>query len=162
MNRRMQISSEFEFEYCKFMKNYISRGHMRPLSNNEKADGNSSACYIAHHGIWQTSDQGRKLRVVFNASYHPSSSPSLNELLYAGPSLQNDLMTTIIRCRTYPIVCTSDIQMMYRQIAVDERDLNLQRIVWRNSDDQELKHYVLLIVTYGMSCAPYLALRTLR
>ena len=56
--------------------------------------------------------------------------------------------------------CT-DIRQMYRHIKVDQRDANLQRIVWRGANDDHVKHYELMTVTYGLSCAPYLALRTL-
>lgn len=42
----------------------------------------------------------------------------------------------------------------------DDRDL--QRIVWRKNPSHPLQEYRLNTVTYGLACAPYLAVRTLR
>ncbi|GAB1868085.1 Gag-pol polyprotein [Camponotus japonicus] len=51
---------------------------------------------------------------------------------------------------------------MYRQILVDPRDTNYQRILWKSSLSEPLLDYQLLTVTYGMACAPFLALRVLK
>lgn len=51
---------------------------------------------------------------------------------------------------------------MYRQILVHPDHTDLQRIIWRDAPNQQLREYKLLTVTYGTSCAPYLAVRTLR
>lgn len=51
---------------------------------------------------------------------------------------------------------------MYRQIWVHPDDRDLQRILWRKNPEDELKSYQLNTVTYGTSCASYLALKTLR
>ena len=50
---------------------------------------------------------------------------------------------------------------MYRQILVDSTDCNLQRTLWRDSPDQELKHFVLKTVKYGTASASFLANRCL-
>ncbi|CAL1678452.1 unnamed protein product [Lasius platythorax] len=50
---------------------------------------------------------------------------------------------------------------MYRQILVHPEDRNLQRILWRTSGDEPVKEFQLNTVTYGLSCAPYLAIQTL-
>ena len=52
-------------------------------------------------------------------------------------------------------------QKRYRQVRVDPRYVDLQRIVWRESPDEELSHFRLLTVVYGTSAAPYLATRCL-
>lgn len=50
---------------------------------------------------------------------------------------------------------------MCRQIALHHDDWNFQRIVWYDSNDLPL-HYQLTTVTYGLNCAPFLALRTMQ
>lgn len=49
---------------------------------------------------------------------------------------------------------------MFRQIKIHEEDWRFQRILWVTSDD-ELLTYQLITVTYGLACAPFLALRTI-
>ncbi|XP_075214864.1 uncharacterized protein LOC142320756 [Lycorma delicatula] len=50
---------------------------------------------------------------------------------------------------------------MYRQILVTQKDSNLQRILWRENPEQDLKHYALRTVTYGTTSASFLATRCL-
>lgn len=49
---------------------------------------------------------------------------------------------------------------MYRQIEVHPDDRILQQILWRK--DHEIEEYQLNTVTYGLACAPFLAIRTLQ
>lgn len=51
---------------------------------------------------------------------------------------------------------------MYRQILVHPDDRDLQRILWRYNESSEIREYHLNTVTYGLACAPFLAMRTLR
>ncbi|KAL6417917.1 hypothetical protein ACFW04_011576 [Cataglyphis niger] len=51
---------------------------------------------------------------------------------------------------------------MYRQILVDPEDRSLQRILWRHDDQTTPRTYELNTVTYGLACAPFLAVRSLR
>lgn len=50
---------------------------------------------------------------------------------------------------------------MYRQILVDPKHSTFQRILFRNSCDEEIQDYELKTVTFGVNCAPYLAIRTM-
>ncbi|XP_075150747.1 uncharacterized protein LOC142224855 [Haematobia irritans] len=50
---------------------------------------------------------------------------------------------------------------MYRQIRVDSSHAPLQRIVFRDSPTRTVQDYELQTVTFGVNCAPYLAIRTL-
>ncbi|XP_043277806.1 uncharacterized protein [Venturia canescens] len=49
---------------------------------------------------------------------------------------------------------------MYRQINVHPEDWDLQRILWLNSSG-EIEKYQLTTVTYGLACAPFLAMRVM-
>ncbi|XP_036146423.1 uncharacterized protein LOC118646821 [Monomorium pharaonis] len=56
----------------------------------------------------------------------------------------------------------TDIEKMYRQILVAPEDRDFQRILWRHSPSDSIREYRLNTVTYGLACAPFLAIRTLR
>ncbi|GFW87951.1 integrase catalytic domain-containing protein [Trichonephila clavipes] len=51
---------------------------------------------------------------------------------------------------------------MYRQILISDEDCKYQIIVWRATPSDSLKSFELQPITYGTSCAPFLALRTLQ
>lgn len=73
------------------------------------------------------------------------------------PKLQMDLPSVVIRWRQFRYVF---IAKMYRQILVDFRHVDYQRI-WRPPSSDSIKDYRLLTVTYDTACVPYLALRVL-
>ncbi|GFU91701.1 integrase catalytic domain-containing protein [Trichonephila clavipes] len=51
---------------------------------------------------------------------------------------------------------------MYRQILINSDQQDLQRIIWKHGLDAEILTYRLKTVTYGLSNAPFLAIRALQ
>ncbi|CAB0038563.1 unnamed protein product [Trichogramma brassicae] len=160
-HRRMARDDTFAAAYREFMQAYIDSGHMIKLSHEEMKLKDSPVHYIPHHGIWQHGDHGPRLRVVFDASRPTLSGVSLNDVTHRGPKLQRDIWTILLRWRRHRVAFCADMKMMYRQIWIDKRDLDWQRVVWSPSSSDPIQHFRLLTVTYGTSCAPYLALRTI-
>lgn len=117
--------------------------------------------YIPHHPVIRETSSTTRVRVVFNASCETSNGTSLNSHLLAGPKLQTDLIAVLLRWRQHKYVYTADIAKMYRQILVDPRDRDFQRVLWI-AEDSTAHEYQLTTVTYGTASAPYLALRVLR
>ncbi|XP_067214144.1 uncharacterized protein [Linepithema humile] len=137
---------------------YEKLGHMKLIPNSQPEP--TVAYYLPHHGVIRETSQTTKLRVVFNGSSRTSSGVSLNDLLYTGKKLQIDVLDVLIWFRQFRYVFFSDIEKMYRQINVHEEDQKFQRILWRNKA-KDIVTYELTTVTYGLACAPFLALRTL-
>jgi len=86
----------------------------------------------------------------------------LNQCLFTGPKLQQDIVDIMLRFRVHQFTFTADVCKMYRQILVLPQYRKYQHILWRASPLDELKEYQLNTVTYGVNCAPYLALRVLK
>ena len=84
--------------------------------------------YIPHHPVFRAESITTRLRVVFNASCITLNGSTLNDHLLVGPKLQKDLPSIISQWRQFRFVYTADIAKMYRQILVDPRDLDYQRI----------------------------------
>lgn len=101
-----------------------------------------------------------RLHVVFNGSCRSSNCVSLNDCLHIGQKLQTDIADIFLRWRLYAYVFCADITKMYRQIVLHPKDRRFQQILWSVSGP--LTEYELSTVTYGLSCASYLALRVLR
>ncbi|KAH8313484.1 hypothetical protein KR067_006894 [Drosophila pandora] len=136
------------------MREYQELGHMREISPSEIPKGRNF--YLPHHPVL-----GRKLRVVFDGSYQDAKGMALNDTLSIGPSIQRDLFAVCLRFRMYKYVFSADIVKMFRQIWVSEKHRDYQRIVWREDPSDPIKHFQLCTVTYGTSCAPFLAVRVL-
>lgn len=160
LERRLETKPSHLAEYHKFLSEYEQMGHMSRVNPTDVAL--FKPVYIPHQEVIRESSTTSHLRVVFNASCHSSNSSSLNDHLLIGPKLQSDLPSVMLRWRQNRYVYTADIAKMYRQILVDARDVDFQRILWRSSPDDQIEAYRLLTVTYGTACAPFIALRVLR
>ncbi|KAL0860883.1 hypothetical protein ABMA27_009420 [Loxostege sticticalis] len=160
MERRFQRDEGFQQRYRGFMDEYEDLNHMEkvPVADLNKSD----VCYLPHHGVLREESTTTKLRVVFDGSAETSTGASLNEKLLIGPSLKHDIRDIFLRWRRHKICIVADIQRMYRQILVRPEDQDFQRIVWRRSPSDLISEYRLCTVTYGTSCAPYLAIKVLR
>ncbi|KMQ88248.1 bel12-ag transposon polyprotein [Lasius niger] len=159
--RRLNRNPSLKDKYTDFMQTYLDMGHME-LVPDDMVRNDPNSCYLLHHAVVKPHDPLRKIRVVFNALFKTSSGFSLNDRLLPGPKLQAELWLVLTRWRLFRVVFTTDIVKMFRQIRVNPEDTNLQRILWRKDQEHPLKDYRLTTVTYGTTCAPYLALRVLR
>lgn len=166
MNRLLRLERRFERDlslkqrYSEFMRDYLEEGHMERVPVSELVS--SPSYYIPHHCVIKAESTTTKLRVVFDASSKSSSGMSLNDILLTGPRLQQDIIDVLTKVRLHAIVFTADIKQMYRQIAICREHQDFQRIVWRFDNNGVVEDYRLKTVTYGVSSAPYLALRTLQ
>ncbi|XP_023293941.2 uncharacterized protein LOC111677110 [Lucilia cuprina] len=146
--------------YDSVVLEYLELGHMEKISPPLGVNGFENY-YLPHHAVIKPESSTTKVRVVFNASCPTSNGISLNDMLHSGPVLQNDLIILLLQWRFHRYVFNSDIEKMYRQILVNENDRPFQRIIFRSSISDEIQDYELKTVTFGVNCAPYLAIRTL-
>jgi len=155
MEKRLQENQNYYEEYRKFMKEYEQLGHMTEITTD--GENPPYTYYIPHHYVLKQESTSTKFRVVFDASASTSTGVSLNDTMLVGPTIQDSLMSIVMRFRIHKIAFIADIQKMYRQILMDSNQTDLQRIVWRDNQSEKIRHYKLLTVTYGTASAPYLA-----
>nr|XP_012217558.1 PREDICTED: uncharacterized protein LOC105669264 [Linepithema humile] len=142
------------------MRQYEELGHMTKV---DPADPNAECTsYLPHHGVMRASGASAKIRVVFNGSTTIPSGTSLNQHLLVGQNLLPPLANVLLRWRLHRYVLATDVEKMYRQILVHPEDRDLQRIIWRDDEQGNMGDFRLNTVTYGLACAPFLAMRTLR
>lgn len=96
------------------MQEYLDLGHM----NESYINSNAMSYFKPHHGVMRDSVLAGQLRVVFNASCQTTSGLALNDLQMIGPTIQNDLITILLRLREYAYVVCADVSKIYRQILI--------------------------------------------
>ncbi|XP_058449025.1 uncharacterized protein LOC131428985 [Malaya genurostris] len=160
LERSLGLSPERKSMYQQFIHEYVRLGHMREIRPDE--DDVQLQYFLPHHAVMKLDSATTKLRTVFDASCRSKSGISLNDVLLAGPTIPDSLVTIVLRFRIHQFVISADIDKMYRQIVVHPDDQPLQRIVWRDDPSSDLKTFQLRTVTYGTSCAPFLATRVLQ
>ncbi|XP_011858930.1 PREDICTED: uncharacterized protein LOC105556447 [Vollenhovia emeryi] len=160
MEKRFNRDPLLKKDYAAFIHEYEAIGHMRKIQTPEALV--MPHYYLPHHCVIKEESDTTKLRVVFDASCKTTSGISLNDALMTGPVLQQDLFSIVMRFRTFEYVLIADIKKMYRQVFIDESQVALQRIVWRDNPDQPIKEYELITLTYGTGPAAFLAIKSIR
>ncbi|XP_076298325.1 uncharacterized protein LOC143217670 [Lasioglossum baleicum] len=155
LERKLERDPELRDQYTKVIDENRSLGHMTRVTNTH-----APGFYLPHHAVIKPTSSTTKLRVVFDGSAKTSTNLSLNDTLRIGPTLQDDLLSLLLRFRMHAYVITGDIEKMYRQFLVQPEDRVYQRILWRDAH-QEINTYELNTVTFGLAPAPYLAIRCL-
>lgn len=161
MESTLSKSPDLKKQYEVVLKEYIELDHMEQVNHFESSEEKHFSFFLPHHAVLKPDSKTTKLRVVFNGSKKTNSGSSLNDVLYPGPTLQADIIQIIINWRYYRYVFTGDIQKMYRQVLVHPEDRPYQRIVFRKNPNEPIMSFELKTVTFGVNCAPFLAIRTL-
>ncbi|XP_053691014.1 uncharacterized protein LOC128739545 [Sabethes cyaneus] len=144
----------------RFVEEYLRLGHMREVT--EDKESTAQQYYIPHHCVLKPESSSTKLRVVFDASCSTTSGISLNDALMVGPTVQDDLLSIVMRFRLHRFAIVADIEKMYRMVHVQQRDWQFQRIFWRSNPNEFIRIFELKTVTYGTASAPYLATKCLK
>ncbi|XP_037930997.1 uncharacterized protein LOC119665820 [Teleopsis dalmanni] len=138
LERRLSKDSHLKRQYVEFLDEYEKLGHMTEIDIERIM---SPHYFIPHHCVLKPDSTTTKLHVVFDASSKTTSRQSLNDLLHIGPTVQSELLSTLLRFRLPCYVFTTEIEKMYREILVHPEDRQL---------------------TYGTRSAPYLATKCLQ
>ena len=87
--------------------------------------------YIPHKPVIRESAESTKLRIVYDASAKANEkSPSLNDCLETGPSLQNLLWDVLVRNRLKPIALAGDLKQAFLQVRIRTEDRDDLRFHW--------------------------------
>ena len=158
LEKKLEKDPKLKSQYSTAFHDYLQAGHMESISDLKL---NSSHFYLPHHGIIRESSLTTKLRIVFDGSHMSSNGVSLNQTLLVGPSLQQDIRHLLLRFRFFKYVITMDLHQMYRNIEINPVHRDYLRVLWRDNPSEELQHYRLKTVTFGLTSAPYSAIRLL-
>ncbi|XP_053398103.1 uncharacterized protein LOC128556591 [Mercenaria mercenaria] len=128
-------------------------GHAEVVSDSDLQVVNGHEWYIPHHGVFHPKKPG-KLRVVFACSA-VFNGQSLNSHLLQGPDLTNTLIGVLCRFRMEKVAFACDIEQMFHQFRVAEKDRNYLRFFWWS--DSSMKQpvvYRMCVHLFGVSSSP--------
>ena len=113
--------------------------------------------YIPHKAVVKNSAESMKLRIVYDASAKESrTSPSLNDCLNPGPSLQNHLWSILVRSRFLPVLLIGDLEKAFLQVQIKESERDALRFHWRGPENAETSVYRFTRALFGLTCSPFL------
>ena len=139
LKKKLYQTNTFD-PYNDIIKSYLEKNYIEHVTQDQ-----GPSCYLPHHGVTREDKVTTKLRIVFDGSAKVKGGHSLNECLYKGPTLLNDLVQMLTRFRIGSYVVSADIQEAFLQIELDERERNFTKFLWFKADNQ--------IVCYRFRCS---------
>ncbi|XP_064631350.1 uncharacterized protein LOC135489762 [Lineus longissimus] len=123
LKRRLSRDEMYHRRYTEFMDDLLTKGYAEEAPQ-ETVEGR--VWYVPHHGVPKKPD---KVRVVYDCSAIYQGE-ALNHHLLQGPDLLNNLTGVLCRFRKERIAFTGDIEAMFYQVSVPERDRDMLRFLW--------------------------------
>lgn len=157
---KLRNKPELFKKYDDVIKDQLCKGVIEKV-DQYKTDG--CVHYLPHHAIIKPDKATTKLRVVYDASAKTKAdNKSLNESLYRGPVMIQDLCGMLIRFRIHPIAIVADIEKAFLQVGlqVDQRDVT--RFLWLKDSSKQtigngnVQEYRFCRVPFGVISSPFL------
>ena len=141
--------------YDSIMKQQLELGFIEPVEG--ESDGHNIH-YLPHHGVAKESDT-TPLRVVFDCSAREQNGVSLNDCLFTGPSLVNDLCSILLRFRTKNYACVSDVEKAFLMVGLRKEDRDSCRFFWPDNPfdpNSKIKTFRFKVVLFGSTASQFL------
>ena len=150
--KKLERTGKYE-AYDQIIKDQLEEGVIE-LAPEESSD---KEFYLPHKAVVKENAETTKLRVVYDASAKEQpNSPSLNECLNPGPSLQNTLWNVLVRQRSYPVAVCGDIEKAFLQVRIKECERDALRFHWKPPGEGAVQIYRFTRALFGLTCSPFL------
>lgn len=120
--------------------------------------------FLPHHIVKQS---GKRGRIVYDASAKLKDQQSLNQCLYRGPCMLQDLTALLLNFRMYKTGIVADVEKAFLQVGLQEEDRNVTRFLWvkdvnKPLSNENLIHLRFCRVPFGVISSPFLLTATIR
>ena len=149
LNKTKKLLKEGKFDaYKTLIDNSKKLGIFTDYPHNPAAGH-----FIPHFGVERDSTT-TPLRMVFSAC---TGSPSINDCLYPGISLLEDLPTLIRQIRCFPIAFSGDVAKAFNSIARHEEDIPYTKLLWWANGEPftEIISLAQKMVSFGFNDSPF-------
>ncbi|XP_045210548.2 uncharacterized protein LOC123561953 [Mercenaria mercenaria] len=160
LKRKLSRDNVLHEMYTKTVTNYIDKGYAKEVTN--EGSNSKRIWYLPHHPVTNVNKPG-KVRVVFDcaAKYKDIS---LNSQLIQGPDMMNSLVGVLTRFRQEQIAISADIEAMFHQVRVCEKDCDALRFLWWPGGNMSKtpKTYCMRVHLFGATSSPSCAAYALK
>lgn len=123
--------------YSDNIKKLLTEGNAEEVPPDELKLTNGSVWYLPHHPVI-SERKPDKVRIVFDCSAK-FNKVSLNSECLQGPDLNNKLLHVLLCFREYEFAVMADVQAMYHQVKIPNKDKNALRFLWLEGNN--IKEY---------------------
>jgi hypothetical protein len=153
LKKKFKKDELYKQEYVEFIRKMEDNGYIERVLEEESTLEKGKIWYIPHHGVYHP--RKRKIRVVFDCSAEYGGT-SLNKELLQGPDMLNSLFGVLVRFREERIAFMADVEAMFHQVRVPEKDVNFLRFLWwpEGDEDREPVEYRVRVHLFGATSSP--------
>ncbi|KAJ8018117.1 hypothetical protein HOLleu_44067 [Holothuria leucospilota] len=147
-------------KYNKIIKDQLDAGVIEEVKS-KRPDG-LRVHYIPHLAVSREDKATTKLRVVYDASAKTrNEGKSLNDMMYSGPCLLQNLSGILLRFRLPQVAIVSDIEKAFLQVGLRQTDRDATRFLWVKDDtkptvEENIQVYRFTRIPFGVASSPYL------
>ena len=160
---RLRHEPEVLREYDSVIKEQLHRGIVEIVENLSEGEV-GKVHYIPRHAVIRRDKLTTKLRVVYDASAK-SDGVALNDCLYAGPPLAENIFDVLLRFRVNQVALTGDIEKAFLMVGMAEEDRDKLRFLRVDDIDNPSPEIVVLRFTrvvFGVSSSTFLLNATIK
>ena len=140
----------------------IESGIIEKIPNvQEYVKCNPDSNFLAHMAVFRPGSISTKCRVVFLSNLNEKSadkdSLSHNQVLHAGPSLNQKITTALMHLRFGEYMLTYDLKKAFNQISLSRQDSNRLLFLWFNDvsrGDYSIVGFRNLRLSFGLRPSP--------
>ena len=161
--KRLHQDPKVLIEYDNVIKEQLQRGIVEIVQNPGEGEV-GKVHYIPHHAVIRRDKSTTKLRVVYDASAR-SNSVALNDCLYTGPPLKENIFDELLRFRANRVALCGDTEKAFLMVGMTEEDRDALRFLWVDYIETSSPEIVVLRFTrvvFGVSSSPFLLNATIK
>ena len=154
LQRSLYKRPELAAAYAGVIQQYLTKGYIREVPETEVHNDADDQWFLPHFPVIKEDRTTTKVRIVFDAAAKKND-VSINEEMHAGPALQNNIVSCLLKFCKEPVALMADISEMFLQVELAERDRRYHRFLWEV--DGRAKVFEFQRVCFGCKASPYLA-----
>ena len=153
LHSRLSKNETLRIKYQETLQTDLENGYVKPVAFTEPQP--ETVWYLPHHPVCNPKKPGKIQRVANAASSFRGQ--SLNDNLLSGPDLLQNLFLLLLRFRERPVAVIADIEAMFMQISITEKDQAALRFLWLTGNSIRQYQYTRLIVgaTFSLTTATF-------
>ncbi|GFU12391.1 integrase catalytic domain-containing protein [Trichonephila clavipes] len=117
-------------------------------------DKGENSYFLPHRPIVKDDNITTKIRPVFDASARVTGQSSLNDLLYKGPDLIEQIPDTSDRFRRYRIGLSANIEKAFLQLGITPKHRDVLRFFYPDEGEEIVYRHHRMV--FGVSSSPFL------
>ena len=162
LKNRLGKDADLRERYAQTIKVDLEKEYVKTVEPSESQKRSKHEWYLPHHPVLNPNKPGKVRRVLNGAALFQKQ--SLNSALMAGPDLLQNLLNIILKFRQHRYAVSADIECMFLQVGVPEKDQTSLRFLWREDPTQKVGVHQYTRHIFGAkdspTCANYALRRT--